>query len=653
MKLITLRLENFQGIRSQEFTFDGRSANIYGDNATGKTTIYNAVTWLLFDKASTGAKNFSPKTKDKDGQDVHYLNHAVTADFQLDTGVTMTLSKALLENWKKKRVSMTEEFSGNTTEYLIDGVPVSEGDYNAAIGEIVSPDKAKILTMTSFFPEELPWQSRRKILLEVCGDITDEDVINSRPALAPLFGFLEKRGGAGQQYTVEEYQKIAASRKAELNRKIDAIPHRIDEAQKAIPDLSGHSLEQVEKAMRDAERKKADLERQKAEITDDTATRELREKRSELQVRLNTAKAEHLKAANAAGETTGDALRQLRAQFGALQSERDRLAREASDTATSVAAATKSREKLSTQYAAENTTEWQGDTSCYACGQPLPVEQVQKAKEAWRKAKTETLNGIRRKVEETCSKVIIADLERKLTAFKDELSAVEAKLSDLDRQIKKVKSEVPVSVPFESTPEYDILRAEMVRIERLILSGTNTTTEAQRALQDKIDGVTANLQSQADIKAKFALSDAQTARISELKEQEEALGREYEEIQHGIYLCEEFIRAKVALLTDSINEKFDGVSFRLFVQQINGGIKEDCEVLVPGDGGLVPYSTANNAARINAGIEIINVLSKHWGVQMPLFIDNRESVVRLAESETQIISLIVSEMHPALWVELL
>lgn len=66
MKLLRLTLNNFQGIKSLTLEFNGSSASVYGDNATGKTTVYNALTWLLFDKASTGVKNFTPKTRGSD-----------------------------------------------------------------------------------------------------------------------------------------------------------------------------------------------------------------------------------------------------------------------------------------------------------------------------------------------------------------------------------------------------------------------------------------------------------------------------------------------------------------------------------------------------------------------------------------------------------
>ena len=184
MRINELIIENFQGIRYLALNFDGKNANIWGDNGTGKTTVYTAVTWLLFDKASNGVKGFSPKTKDGNGRDIHNLNHSVTAKFRLKNGVITTFSKALTEVWKQKRGSLRSEFTGNTTEYQIDGVPVSEEEYNATIEGIISPERAKMLTMTSYFPEVMHWNERRKILLEICGDITDADVIRSKRTTA-------------------------------------------------------------------------------------------------------------------------------------------------------------------------------------------------------------------------------------------------------------------------------------------------------------------------------------------------------------------------------------------------------------------------------------------------------------------------------------
>ena len=69
------------------------------------------------------------------------------------------------------------------------------------------------------------------------------------------------------------------------------------------------------------------------------------------------------------------------------------------------------------------------------------------------------------------------------------------------------------------------------------------------------------------------------------------------------------------------------------------------------DGRLVPFAFANNAARINAGLEIIDTLSAHWGVTMPVFVDNAESVTRLTHTTAQVIRLVVSEPDKKLRLE--
>ena len=236
MKINTLRLENFQGIKAATFDFKGQSASVYGDNATGKTTLFNALTWLLFDRPSTGAKGYTPKTKGPDG-DVHYLDHAAEAQFTMDGGRLVTLRKVFHENYKKKRGSATEEFDGHSVDFFIDGVPVKEKEYTAALlGFCGGAEQMKMLTMPHYFPEDMPWEARRKILLEVCGDVTDTEVIASNGELGELPTYLLMPGTADQHYTVDEYKKIAAAQKADINKQLLGIPGRIDEAQGAIPE---------------------------------------------------------------------------------------------------------------------------------------------------------------------------------------------------------------------------------------------------------------------------------------------------------------------------------------------------------------------------------------------------------------------------------
>ena len=66
---------------------------------------------------------------------------------------------------------------------------------------------------------------------------------------------------------------------------------------------------------------------------------------------------------------------------------------------------------------------------------------------------------------------------------------------------------------------------------------------------------------------------------------------------------------------------------------------------------MVPYSTANKAAVVNAGLEIIATLSRHYGVRLPIVVDNAESVTELLPVDSQVIRLVVSAEDESLRVE--
>lgn len=161
----------------------------------------------------------------------------------------------------------------------------------------------------------------------------------------------------------------------------------------------------------------------------------------------------------------------------------------------------------------------------------------------------------------------------------------------------------------------------------------------KKDLLEKKDSLNADLE---EINKKLSLqgqNEKIDERIKELESREKELAKLYEEQQRIIYLCEEYTKAYVDLVSDKINDSFDLVKFKLFENQINGGITETCEATFKG----VPYSDLNNAAKINAGLDVINSLSEKLGLKVPIFIDNAESVNELIKTDTQLVRLVVSK----------
>lgn len=656
MKLLKLILTNFQGIKNLELNFtNGQSASIYGDNATGKTTVFNSLTWLLFDKASTAAKNFTPKTKGPDG-DLHHLEHSVTATFEAEDGRIVNLQKTYKEVYKKKRGSAIEEFSGHTVDYAVDGVPVKEKEYSEVILGFCGGDneKSKMLTMPDYFSEQLSWENRRKILLEICGDISDEDIIASNRELDELPQFLQMPGTTDRFYRPDEYCKIASAKKSDINKRLSEIPGRIDEAERAIPDVDGLDESTIDSNINALKKKRDNLVEEKSAINNGgIATAELKRKISDLEVQISEKRAAHIEKENAMNATLDADILLLKREATAAKHEKEDAQEESLRLENKVCSLTRLRKQLIDDYSKVSEQQWdERQAACPTCHQNLPADQVEKMREEFNLNKSKKLEEINQRGKNEASKEKIAELEYQVKALTEKMTASDEKIIEKGKRVKELETQRVATVSFEDTEEYKVLTAQIAEYEAIISDERKCASEAVKGIEEQIKATDEAIQEEQNKKSKLVSAETQHKRIAELENQERKLNAEYENVEKGLFLCDLFIKAKVSMLTDRINQKFKNVRFRLFQDQLNGGVKEDCEVMIPtADGRMVPYTFANNAARINAGLEIINTLAEYWGIRMPVFIDNAESVTHLTESDTQTIRLVVSEADKKLRLE--
>jgi len=257
MRLITLRLKNFKGVADFVLHLGGKNAAVFGDNGAGKTTLADGLSWLLFDKDSKGNSKFEIKTLDANNQPIHNLEHAVYGSFDLGDGKCLELAKVYAEKWTKKRGSNNEEFTGHTTDYSVDGVPVQMKEYKAKVAEIVTEEMARLLTSPSYFSETLPWQQRRSVLMEVCGDISDADVVAADKELAPLAEIMATR-------KLEDHKKVLAAGMKKINDSLKTIPVRIDEVRRSMPEAVDVEVE--EKMAGELQAQKSELEAEYAKV---------------------------------------------------------------------------------------------------------------------------------------------------------------------------------------------------------------------------------------------------------------------------------------------------------------------------------------------------------------------------------------------------
>ena len=657
MKLLNLKLENFQGILYAEYDPAGRSVSFHGDNGKGKTTIANAICWLLFGKPyRDDEKNYSPQTRIGEDEYRHFLEHSAEARFQLDDGQIVTFKKSFHEKWKKKRGSSTEEFDGNTIDYYIDGVPVKEKEYLATMeGYCGNAEQVMLLTRPDYFANTLPWEQRRRLLMDICGDITDNEIIASNPELADLLQYLAVPGASGKLYTVDEYKKIAVAMRADINKNIQLIPARIDEATKAMPDVAGLEAEKIEVALANLQQQKDQLEQEKAMIAaGTTAHAEAKKRTAEMEAAIAQAKAKHAEVSVTANAGIREQIEAVANQTTAKKGERTEAEGKLTQARENLTRMQELRESIVDEFQQVRAKEWDASAeTCPYCSQSLPMDRVEDMKSKFNLDKSTKLEGLNRVGQEKCSKDMIAATEREIATLEELVNIGLLKdIADLTEKKIALESKLIKPIPFEDTPEYKDLSEQLQQCKAAewdqsaaIAAATVEKTNEIQAIQEQINTLNQD-------KAKLGQVQAQTERIEQLKAEEKTLAAEFEKTERGIYLCEQFVRAKVSGLTSRINSHFPTIRFRLFKEQVNGGLQECCEVLVPTDAGdYIGFSATNHGACMNGGLEIIDVLCRHFGRSMPVIMDNAESVTKLKTTESQTIRLVVSEPDQAIRME--
>lgn len=629
-----MTLQNFCGIKHLEIAPNGADAAVYGDNATGKTTIANAFTWLFTGKNSLGTAELDPAPLDENNGKIHNLETSVTVEFTDGADFRRTLS----EVWSKKRGSVTEELTGTKTAYYINSVPCKEKEFTAAIEErFGDAEQFRTLSISGYFSSAMDWKSRRKLLVDMSGNISDDDVISSAPELSELPEIL----GA---HSVEDYHKIAKSKKAEIRKELDLIPARIAEHQYAGEDTVGDMTALIPEAER--------LERRLAEIAESRTKAENSENPFSENVKaaeaaLETARGEYLKGFGMRLSEYNNDLKLLTDRKNEIFSQRSPMLVKEVQVSKKINEMTQHREKLIIQRGKINEQQYDGGSLCPCCGQELPPEQIEKAISEFNRRKSEQLEAISAEARASCSKELIAAEQQKLTELKENIEQFNSEYDTVINEIEALGA--APNGNFEDTEEFRDLHNALISAKGSMKSAK--PVELIASLDKEYDEVRSKLQDIRRQQAAHEAADARRKRVAELETQQTELAASYAAYEKGEYLCEQFIRAKVSLLDERINSRFRTLKFKLFHEQQNGGLQEICKVLIPCESGLVEYEKANNAAKINAGLEIIEVLSEHYGIQLPVFVDNAESVTALDCIKNQCVRLVVSEADKQLRTE--
>ena len=653
IKLENMNIRNFKGCDELNIVFSD-TTNIYGRNASGKTTVADAFTWLLFDKDSQGKEKFQVRPLDESGKQIDNVEIAVEAALSVDGNIT-TLKKVQKQNWVKKRGSDDAVLDGNINEYSINDFPALEKDFKALVASIIPEDLFRLLTDPKMFPSLL-WKKQREMLLQFVGEITDADVLAGNPVhykviaedlkLAPVEKCIEK--AKKQLAALRDKQKELPVRIDEAHRSIketpvslaelelqkNALNEKLAEIQQEKDGLSGSfkAVDEIQSAIIQVKMDMSEIER-KANADLIKAKQKARQKHDELQAVENTAMQEYRRKKARQQELTGQ-----------IQQEKENLDRLLTEKA-----------EFTKQFLKARSAEMPEDmTFCDKCGQELPADKLEEVRTVFeknKKAKVDRMFLQGKQMKESCDKKAakIAEMEAQVEELEGEIpvakSAWDASMTKTSRAYLALDS-MPEKVDVTGTPEYLSLAEKESELKEK-LAGMTTQDGRKAVLNQREQAVRAELEKVAQNFATIEANSVLEERIAELTKEQKKVAQQAAEQEQKLYLLEEFSHEKMNWLSESINKHFNFVKFKLFDIQINGGIKDTCEMVVDG----VPYGSLNSAAKMQAGLDVINSLSRLYDVSAPVWLDNRESVTSIPPVDAQIINLIVSAADEKMRIE--
>lgn len=667
IKLIKLTIQNFKGLTDLELDLNGENMQIFADNEVGKTTIYDSFLWVLFNKDSLGKTDFQWKPTNIKEDENEGKQTKVSVLLSVD-GSEIEFSKTRYDAKTTKRGTTDISYTTKTS-YSIDGIELkTEKQFNERVAEIIDEATFRRLTSGNYVMEVMKMGDRRAMLFDLFGNLSDEEIINSKKELAPLIGII------GNHSADEATTKIKQEIK-NLQKTLKEIPSQIKGIQSIKPDI-----EDLDKEVLTARKMTAESDVKNAEdilmsIRNGSAVTEIR---ASLQLKVAEIEEERAKF-NARQNVKLEVIRQGKEELisnyhtaqDAVRNEETRLyelKQNASKEQYTLDQLNKELDSVSVEWKTINSEVFptfdEHQLTCESCGQELQPDKIKEHKanykaklEAFNIKKAQQLEANNAKGSELFKNVeqqqeIVTDLMNRaednkvLENLLNKAFEEKTKVSDVTKTIEDLQAATP---DFETTKDYEKLvsEKEAITIELKKLQESAEIKMAEQAsfvseLKQKLNTINEEI-------AKFGEVERQDNQIQALADEEKLLASQKGALEQQLFLLEEFTRTKVALLEDSINKHFGFVKWKLFEDQKNDGLKEICEPV--NDLGVYYSKGFSTSRRIKAGLDIVNTLMKKEGISVPVFIDNAESVTDMYAVDTQIIELIVSKGDKKLRIE--
>ena len=630
-----IHLLNFKGVRNLLVDFVGNVTTISGDNGTGKTTIFDAFTWVLFGKDSEDRKAFNVKTLDKDGNPIEKLPHEVTATYVVDNQI-VTIRRCFTEKWQKRRGSAIEEFTGHEEERFINDVPYSVKDFTSKINELFCSEEIFKLITSPFAFNGLKTDKQRNILTTMIGEISDAEIANGYIDFQELLQNLQGK-------TLDEYRKEITAKKRVIKTEITTIPSRIDEQKRNVIDVNTNIIAE------EANKLEQRLSEINAQLTDIVNAEEASNKAISEQYDVIRRKERELN--NLKIKVTTDVMQEyndtmqrisiINGKIDLVKADSDRKQAMIARYKEIIENCNQRRNELIANWKSINAESLVFDDNefiCPTCKRPFDEGEIaiRKAKmiENFNEDKTRRLArnnelGKQNNADKIKAENAVKELQ---LGIEDNSAEIAVLLQSLPKTVEKPNTDLAIA----NNEEIKALQAEIDNLRQKVTAPT--TNESKQQLISERDSINLILR---ESQRQLALADNNKRigdRIAELELQYRSQCEALAELERIEHIIEQFSKRKTELIEHKVNDLFSVVKFKMFESLINGGEVETCVATING----VPFADLNSASRINAGLDIINAISKHYDVVAPIFIDNAESINEIMATQSQQVRLQVS-----------
>lgn len=625
IKLNWIEVENFKGLKNFRAEFNGESCLVIGKNATGKTTLIDAFFFLLTDSNSEQNSKFNLLELQESGDVVNNQDAVVEAEFFIGLdGKKVRLRKKYKQKWTTKKGST------HTTEHFFDGVPVKKNDFEKRLSGIIDPNIIRSIADVQHFCHRLKWDKRREILMEIAGRISDIEICR-RLGANELAEMLDDK-------TPDDVKKMLSHELKEIEKSIDNLPERIDELHKIMPEVGDYDEREVLNGIKEID---AQIEEKKREILATRTGLSISEKERE----INQLKIE-------VSVKTQEAIRDTFDKQKLLIEETDKLKRNdiklrdqyenahnyAHHSEMSIIEYEKEKSKLVEKWIAIDALTFAPAENCFACGQKLTDELIDKQHDEFNFKKAGDLEPIDKRGRWLTQE--IKDLNKRISLKKEQMIKFKKdrnenadNLRELERQIDLIESEKQSAIESKTKS----LNERIAKISDDIKKEMEDITPAVESLENDIVALEKERKLLDDIKLDFVQRDRCQRSIKAREEQLREFGAAYEDVKRKIDMLSDFSRWKAEFIEKNINDKFELTRWKLFENYQSGGYRDICEPTFDG----VPYSSdLNHGAKINVGLDVIRTLQKHYKISMPVFIDNAESISNwMVDLDSQMIQL--------------